>query len=43
MVGVHLDSVLLLGAICVGAVVMIVLLVLVFTVFVPWRIRGGSE
>jgi hypothetical protein len=36
-------TLLLLGAVCAGVVVLIALVVLVFAVFVPWRTRGGSQ
>jgi hypothetical protein len=32
---------LFLGAVCIGAVVVIVAVVLLFAVFVPWRTRAG--
>jgi hypothetical protein len=43
MVGVHLDSVLLLGAVCVGALVVIVAVVLLITMFVQRRNHGVSR
>jgi hypothetical protein len=30
-----------LGAVCVGAVVVLVAVVVIFTTFVPWRTRAG--